>query len=661
MWAVLLPPTFWLFLYYAHIRSRSRSTISTRHASSHFSMSWYGTATYATSSLNQLLYRTAQRHRRLLHYFYLPSIPIALLTLPLSVALLLFNVLHIAYVHVLLPLLAPLSSPAAAAASASSLSSTNLLSIAVPGFTLPLSSIGYLWSGVLCGVVLHEAGHALCACVEGVRLRSVGLMWLVMFPAAYVETEELDDGDDGEPNTDSGSEYEGEEDNEDGGADRAPAITAVQQLKIVSAGVYHNLLLSAASLALLVALPTLFSLAYHTTDSGLTILNVDGGVSPALASSSVLTTGSRVVGVNQWTVSDVSEWQNVLVHHVQQPAATRDGWCVSTAMVEDTAKVQRRQTSKWTEAKGDGSWPQLAQHVSIALQTERAAPQPPSSPLPTVDEAPSVIPLPTALRHVGGIMDHSDRPLVPANNVEYDSDMLAFACCQPELAHLSSLVCFAHNLSTSSTSASLCLQPKGLISASTPTCSVSTPCSPSPIEPMTCVSAQLPGNQKLLVLVIETADGGTRSELRFVGRVEEVLGAVEGTSYAMRGWLRFVLIFAPFLWSLAVRWPILCNRALQFVVAVSTSLLVLNALPIPYADGQQFVQLLGVVARDKRRPADWYHRLLQRVLHMFPLWWWLEQQVEWRVRVVTALFIVNVALGLLPILASLAAIGFSYR
>ena len=31
------------------------------------------------------------------------------------------------------------------------------------------------------------------------------------------------------------------------------------------------------------------------------------------------------------------------------------------------------------------------------------------------------------------------------------------------------------------------------------------------------------------MLVVETADGGSRNEVRFVGRVDEVLGAVEGT------------------------------------------------------------------------------------------------------------------------------------
>ena len=64
---------------------------------------------------------------------------------------------------------------------------------------------------------------------------------------------------------------------------RAAAITAVQKLKIVSAGVYHNLLLSVVALLLLGALPTLFSLAYHTADTGVTVLSVDGRVSPALA------------------------------------------------------------------------------------------------------------------------------------------------------------------------------------------------------------------------------------------------------------------------------------------------------------------------------------------------------------------------------------------
>ena len=257
-------------------------------------------------------------------------------------------------------------------------------------------------------------------------------------------------------------------------------------------------------------------------------------------------------------------------------------------------------------------------------------------------------------------MGHSDRRLVPAGHAEYDGDMLAFACCIPPLAHLSPLVCFAHNLSgaAAASPSPLCLQPRDLITTATPSCSASAACASSSA---TCVSPQLAGGQTLLLLLVEAPDGGGRDEVRFVGRVEEVLGAVEGTNYAVRGWLRFALLFAPLLWSLAVRWPALCTRALQFIVAVSASLLVLNALPIPYADGEQFVHALAAVARDKRRPTGWYDRTLQRVLRVLPMWWWHERQVQLRVRLVTALFLVNVAFSLLPIVTIIATFGLSDR
>ena len=681
MWAILLPPIIWLLLYYAYTRLRSSSTASARHDSSHFSMSWHGTATYSTSALNHLLHRTAQRHHHLLHFLYLPSIPTALLALPLSVALLVYNLLRIAHTHLLLPLLS-LAWGGAAADGGAGLAETNLLSIAVPGLTLPLESVGYLWLAVLVSVVVHEAGHALCACVEKVRVRSVGLMWLVLFPAAYVETEELEDeDDDGEEQTaDDESESEDERGDEDEDEDkdsqqaelttRAPAITAVQKLKIVSAGIYHNLLLTAAALALLAALPMLLSSAYRSTGSGATVLSVDERVSPALAASSVLVSGSRIVRVNQWAVGGVSEWQDVLVHRThQQQAPTHDGWCVSAAMVADTSKVQQRQGGKWMTAKGDDSWSQLAQQVSATLQADRAA-QPSSPPQPAVSTASLAAPLPASMRQAAVQMEHSDKPLVPAHNNNYDSDMLAFSCCIPELAHLSPLVCFTHNFATNSTppsspssssSSSLCLQPRGLISASTPPCSATAACPSSTAEPSTCVSPQLAGSQRLLVLVVESADGGSRDEVRFVGRVEEVLRAVECTGYATRGWLRFLLILTPFLQSLALHWPVLCTRALQFIVAVSTSLLVLNALPIPYADGQQFVRLLSSVARGKRRlvgsggGGGWYGGLLRRMLCVLPVWWWDERQVEWRVRMVSVLFVVNVAMSVLPMFATIGS------
>ena len=45
----------------------------------------------------------------------------------------------------------------------------------------------YMFVAVLLSAFLHEAGHAVCALVEGVTLNGFGLFLMVLYPGAYVD------------------------------------------------------------------------------------------------------------------------------------------------------------------------------------------------------------------------------------------------------------------------------------------------------------------------------------------------------------------------------------------------------------------------------------------------------------------------------------------
>ena len=136
---------------------------STRHDSSHFSMSWYGTASYATSSAQPAaLSHSAEIPTRLstISTYSHPCRTPHTAAIGRSAA-----VQRAAYCLRARPAAPSYQKCHAAIAPATSLASTNLLSVAVPGFTLPLSSIGYLWLAVLCSVgAARGRSCAVCVC-----------------------------------------------------------------------------------------------------------------------------------------------------------------------------------------------------------------------------------------------------------------------------------------------------------------------------------------------------------------------------------------------------------------------------------------------------------------------------------------------------------------
>ncbi|KAI8070679.1 hypothetical protein BC940DRAFT_331517 [Gongronella butleri] len=93
----------------------------------------------------------------------------------------------------------------------------------IPGVTLPVSHIAYyLGSLVLCGIV-HEAGHAIASFVEQVQIQNCGLFIYYIYPGAFVNIPDQ----------------------------FMQILSPFRQLKIVCAGVWHNLVLYLWTLVLL--------------------------------------------------------------------------------------------------------------------------------------------------------------------------------------------------------------------------------------------------------------------------------------------------------------------------------------------------------------------------------------------------------------------------
>lgn len=171
----------------------------------------------------------------------------------------------------------------------------------VPGVNLPVAQMGYYLSSLFIVTVIHEAGHAWAAKSEGVNVMGYGILVLFAIPAAYVDipTSELN------------------------------ALEVKNQLRIYSAGIWHNIALSLVAFATVMALPHLLYPLYIYQNGPLVLDVLEN--SP-VSGPSGLAIGDIIESVNNCPVKSSFEWhQCIYKTYDQQPLA----FCVSKAKIEE--------------------------------------------------------------------------------------------------------------------------------------------------------------------------------------------------------------------------------------------------------------------------------------------------------------------------------------
>ena len=185
-----------------------------------------------------------------------------------------------------------------------------VLTPVMPGVNLPWNDIAYyLLTLTVCGV-FHEAGHALAASSEQVRVNGFGVFLLFLYPGAFVDLH----------------------------SDHLSVISPRRQLRIYCAGVWHNVILVLCAIGFLWALP--YSLSpFYTVDGG-------GAVVTSLPAGSVLAgkikPGDVISSVNSCPVENDVDWFQCLddIHSQRQP-----GYCVSLQLMEDRPSLHFNQTT----------------------------------------------------------------------------------------------------------------------------------------------------------------------------------------------------------------------------------------------------------------------------------------------------------------------------
>lgn len=168
----------------------------------------------------------------------------------------------------------------------------------IPGVNLPLSELGYYSVTLIFCSIVHEIGHALAAVKEDVHLVNVGVTVLFVIPVAYVNIS----------------------------TEKLLSINPWKMLKILCAGVWHNIVLAFVMFLLYLIAPYLFSLIFYV-NNGVYISHVD--LNSPLMGPKGLHEGDIVTKINDCTIRDEMSWTECLL----QARHYKPGFCINTDFV----------------------------------------------------------------------------------------------------------------------------------------------------------------------------------------------------------------------------------------------------------------------------------------------------------------------------------------
>lgn len=121
----------------------------------------------------------------------------------------------------------------------------NFVLFQLPGVNVPFSDIGYYVVTLgICSIV-HEFGHALAASREDVQLFGVGILIAYILPVAYVSMSN----------------------------EQLASLPVINQLRVLCAGIWHNIVLAAFS-ALILVMSAWFWAPLFTFGAGVTVKSI---------------------------------------------------------------------------------------------------------------------------------------------------------------------------------------------------------------------------------------------------------------------------------------------------------------------------------------------------------------------------------------------------
>ncbi len=170
--------------------------------------------------------------------------------------------------------------------------------IMLPGVNLLIDEIGYYVTALAVSSVIHELGHGIAAVLEDVPVTGFGCFIFLIFPVAYTEL----------------------------GPEQLNSLRIWRKLRVMCAGIWHNVVLSLMFYVIFLILPTLFTPLFHV-NIGVSITNIKSD--SKLLGEKGFQVNDVVTHINGCPVKDLDSWYNCLLESIRQQPA----YCISNDFV----------------------------------------------------------------------------------------------------------------------------------------------------------------------------------------------------------------------------------------------------------------------------------------------------------------------------------------
>ncbi|XP_014240010.1 membrane-bound transcription factor site-2 protease [Cimex lectularius] len=169
----------------------------------------------------------------------------------------------------------------------------------VPGWNLPSSDFGYYLLTLFISSMIHEMGHAMAAVREGIHLGGFGMTIFFVIPVVMTHLENLD------------------------------SLQPLKQLRVLCAGVWHNIFLALVAAVIATTLPWFFY-PFFNFGTGVQVQSVKLGSS--ISGEGGLLVGDKITHLSGCPVQGSTSWQECLLRVLHEP---HSGFCLQDSFIRE--------------------------------------------------------------------------------------------------------------------------------------------------------------------------------------------------------------------------------------------------------------------------------------------------------------------------------------
>ncbi|XP_073982362.1 membrane-bound transcription factor site-2 protease [Rhodnius prolixus] len=169
----------------------------------------------------------------------------------------------------------------------------------VPGWNLPASDLGYYITTLLISSVAHEIGHAMAAVREDVHLAGFSATLFFIVPLVVTHLDQFE------------------------------SLPPIKQLRVLCAGVWHNIFLAIIAAIIATTLPWLFY-PFFEFGTGVQVKSIKKGSS--ISGEGGLIEGDKITQINFCPIRGVTSWQDCLVQNLHE---SNVGFCIPDSFIKE--------------------------------------------------------------------------------------------------------------------------------------------------------------------------------------------------------------------------------------------------------------------------------------------------------------------------------------